>query len=87
MKSWTPDASEYFEAWLGRVRTSVATDPTLDAEDIAQDLRAHVHAELAASPEPVTKGQLERVLDSLGSPTQWSDAVKPPRPQPAVRFY
>jgi hypothetical protein len=87
MKSWTPDASEYFEDWLGRVRTSVATDPTLDAEDITQDLRAHVHAELAAIPEPVTKGQVERVLDSLGNPTQWSDSVKPPPKPPTVRFY
>ena len=87
MKTWTPDASEHFEAWLGRVRLSVASDPTLDAEDIAQDLRAHVHAELAAIPEPVTKGAVERVLDSLGNPTQWSDPAKPPRQPPTVRFY
>jgi hypothetical protein len=87
MRTWTPDASEYFEAWLGRVRTSVATDPRLDAEDIAQDLRAHVHAELAAGPDPVTKVEVERVLDSLGNPTQWNDSVKPPRQAPNVRFY
>ena len=72
MKSWTPDASEHFETWLGRVRTSVAGDPTVDADDVAQDLRAHVHAELQAVPEPVTVGELERVLDSLGTPAQWT---------------
>ena len=85
MKSWTSDASEYFEAWLGRVRLSVASDPSLDAEDITQDLRAHVHAELATTPEPVTRATLQPVLDSLGNPTQWSgvDAPKPP----TVRFY
>ena len=87
MKTWTPDASAYFEAWLGRVRSSVAADPTIDAEEIAQDLRAHVHAELEAMPEPVTKTTLEPVLASLGNPTQWSDGVKPLQPATTVRFY
>ena len=86
MKTWSPDASEHFEAWLGRVRTSVATDPSLDPDDIAEDLRAHVHAELEATPEPVTKSALERVLDSLGNPTQWS-GVDPQVRHPTVRFY
>ena len=78
MKSWTPDASQHFESWLGRVRTSVAGDPMVDAEDVAQDLRAHVHAELEAVPEPVTVGALERVLDNLGTPAQWSVTGKEP---------
>ena len=38
MKTWTPDASEYFESWLGRVRLSVAGDPRVDADDVAADL-------------------------------------------------
>ena len=78
MKTWTPDASEHFESWLGSVRLSVASDPSLDADDITQDLRAHVHAELEAMPEPVTIGALDRVLDSLGNPSQWSETLKPP---------
>jgi hypothetical protein len=86
MKTWTSDASEHFEAWLGRVRLSVAGDPSLDVDDIAQDLRAHVHAELETIPEPVTVGALERVLDSLGNPTQWSDATKPRPETSAARF-
>jgi hypothetical protein len=85
MKTWTPDASQHFEAWLGRVRTSVARDPSLNAEDIAQDLRAHVHAELEAVAEPVTVGALETVLASLGTPPQWGDTVKEARP--TVKFY
>lgn len=83
MKTWTPDASEHFEAWLGRVRLSIAGDPSINADDVAQDLRAHVHAELEAMPEPVSVGALERVLDSLGSPSQWSDAVREPAPNTA----
>lgn len=85
MKTWTPDASQHFETWLGRVRSSVARDPSLNADDIAQDLRAHVHAELEAATEPVTVGALEQVLASLGTPPQWGDTVKDVRP--TVRFY
>jgi hypothetical protein len=87
MKTWNPDASEHFESWLGSVRRSVADDPTINPDDLAQDLRAHVHAELEAAPEPVTKGALDRVLESLGTPTQWSDSVTPPRSPATVRFY
>ena len=86
MKNWTPDAPNHFEAWLGRARLSVAGDPTVDADDIAQDLRAHVHAELEAMPEPVTVGALERVLDSLGNPTQWSETVTPAPDKPGDWF-
>ena len=87
MKSWTPDASQHFESWLGRVRLSVAGDPTIDAEDVAQDLRAHVHAELEAAPEPVTVGDVDRVLASLGTPAQWSVTTKEvPRERFHIRF-
>jgi hypothetical protein len=77
MKSWNPDASERFEVWLGRVRRSVTADPSVDADDITQDLRAHVHAELEALPEPVTVGALDRVLEGLGNPSQWTDTAEP----------
>lgn len=87
MKTWNSDASDLFEAWLGRVRLSIAGDPSLNAEDITQDLRAHVHAELEASPEPVTRGELERVLNGLGNPTQWTDPARGAAAPPKVRFY
>ena len=78
MKSWTPDASEHFEAWLGTVKRSVAADPTLNPDDITQDLRAHVHAELEAAAEPVTVGAVDQVLTSLGNPAQWGDSIRLP---------
>ena len=77
MKSWTPDASAHFETWLGTVRRTVATDPSVNADDIAQDLRAHVHAELEGAPDPVTVDALGRVLDSLGNPAQWGEDARP----------
>ena len=85
MKSWTPDAADFFEAWLGRVRTSVAVDPRVDPDDVAQDLRAHVNAELSSAAEPVTISELSRVLDSLGQPAQWGDAAAPALPAPRAR--
>lgn len=85
MKSWTPDASAFFEAWLGRVRSTMTTDPRVDLEDVTQDLRAHVHAELDGAQEPVTVGELSRVLDSLGQPAQWDAAATAPLPAPRTR--
>jgi hypothetical protein len=87
MKTWTPDASQHFELWLGRVRSSVAGDPSVNPDEVAQDLRAHVHAELEATPEPVTKTELDRVLDSLGNPMQWSEGARAAKPAATVRFY
>ena len=78
MKTWTPDAADHFEIWLGRVRSSVATDPEVDPEDVTQDLRAHVHAALGDTQEPVTVGALAPILDSLGQPAQWSDTMREP---------
>lgn len=74
MKTWTPDASAHFESWLGRVRVSFAGDPSINADDVAEDLRAHVYAELAAVDEPVTVNRLDQVLEGLGNPAQWTDA-------------
>lgn len=87
MKSWTPDASEHFEAWLGTVKRSVAADPTLNPDDIAQDLRAHVHAELEAAPEPVTVGAVDQVLTSLGNPAQWGDSIRQPKDLKATAWF
>jgi hypothetical protein len=86
MRSWTPDASAHFEAWLGTVRQTVATDPSVNAEDVAQDLRAHVHAELEGAPEPVTVDDLGRVLDSLGNPAQWGESTRQPKEAAAGWF-
>ena len=86
MKSWTPDASNHFEAWLGNVKLSMAGDPSVNADDVAQDLRAHVFAELQEAPEPVTVGALERVLASLGHPNEWSDTAKAPTAPPTPWF-
>jgi hypothetical protein len=56
---------------------AVAGNPGVDADDVLQDIQAHVQAELGASGEPITVGALDRVLDGLGSPAQW-DAVDAP---------
>jgi hypothetical protein len=87
MKTWMPDAADHFEAWLGSVKRSVAADPSLNPDDITQDLRAHVHAELEAVPEPVTIGAVDRVLDSLGNPAQWGDTIRQPKEWPPAAWF
>jgi hypothetical protein len=82
-----PDAADHFEAWLGSVKRSVAADPSLNPDDITQDLRAHVHAELEAVPEPVTIGAVDRVLDSLGNPAQWGDTIRQPKEWPPAAWF
>jgi hypothetical protein len=73
MTDWTPEATERFESYKGRVRRAVAGNPTVDPDDVVLDIQAHVHAELGAATGPVTLGALEQVLETLGSPTQWDD--------------
>ena len=75
--NWTPEASARFESYKGRVRLAVAGNPAVDADDVLQDIQAHVQAELGASGEPITIGALDRVLEGLGSPSQWDDAEEP----------
>ena len=87
MKNWTPEASQHFDSWLGRVKRSVAGDPGINPEDVAQDLRAHVHAELASMPEPVTVGALDQVLQGLGNPAQWTDGTAPASPGLRARLH
>ncbi|MEZ5318081.1 MAG: hypothetical protein R2752_11825 [Vicinamibacterales bacterium] len=71
--NWTPEAEQRFESYKGRVRRAVAGNPTVDPDDVVQDIQAHVDAELGAASGPVTLGALEQVLETLGSPTQWDD--------------
>jgi hypothetical protein len=76
--NWTPEASARFESYKGRVRLAVAGNPGVDPDDVLQDIQAHVQAELGASGEPITIGALDRVLDGLGSPSQWDAVDAPP---------
>lgn len=74
MRDWTPDASERLELYMGRVRATVAGAPAVDPDEVLQDIRSHVDAELASSSDPVTVGALDVVLERLGSPAQWGVA-------------
>lgn len=75
MTDWTPDATRHLEHYLKGVRRSLKRRRDVDANDVTDDLRAHVHAELAGSDEPVTLPRLEAVLATLGPPTQWDETA------------
>ena len=67
----TQEAQRELDRYLRRVRVTLQTHRSIDADDVERDVRGHIEAELAESPAPVTEDRLRRVLDRLGSPNQW----------------
>ncbi len=53
------------------LRASLKGCPSINAEDVERDIREHIEHELQQAPQPVSRSELQRVLDRLGSPTQW----------------
>jgi hypothetical protein len=74
------DAWERLNRYLDEMRASMAGSPPGDMADVEQDIRDHIGAELADRSDPVTVGDLERVLQRLGSPRQWAADHVPVRP-------
>jgi hypothetical protein len=74
------DAWERLNRYLDEMRASMAGSPPADMADVEQDIRDHIGAELADRSDPVTVGDLETVLQRLGSPRQWAADHVPVRP-------
>jgi len=68
--SLTPDAESRLDQYLLRVRRSVR-GTSMEPEGIDRDIRAHVEQALEGTSQPVTRPDLDRVLDRLGEPHQW----------------
>lgn len=71
MISLTVEAEQELEAYLHRVRTSLASAPKIDGAEIEAEIRGHVETELAGEDQPVGLTTLRSVLDRLGDPTSW----------------
>jgi hypothetical protein len=67
----TPEAQQRLNEYLTDVRAALAGCPTVDADEIEQDICAHIAAEFPPSFGPVSKLDLEPVLARLGRPEQW----------------
>ena len=73
------EAWERLNQYLEEMRASMAGSAPGDVADIEQDIRDHVGAELAERSAPVSLGELDAVLERLGSPRQWAADHVPPR--------
>jgi hypothetical protein len=74
------DAWERLNRYLDEMRASMAGSTPADMADVEQDIRDHIGAELADRSAPVSVGELETVLQRLGSPRQWAADHVPARP-------
>lgn len=70
----TDRASERVDEYVSRVRRALAPHPDVDADEVADDVRAHVVEALRDRPEPVGEDDVAGVLDRLGSPGRWAPA-------------
>lgn len=67
----TVEARQRVEDYLGQVRASLWGCKTVDADDVARDVREHIEAALHDVPSPVGEADVRGVLARLGSPYQW----------------
>ncbi len=70
MSQWTQKASDAWRQYVQEVRDRLrATQDESDAQEVVDDLRRHVEAELAsAGSQVVTEEELKRVLARIGMP-------------------
>jgi hypothetical protein len=74
MATLTHDAQSNLARYLRQMRAALRGHPSVDPDDIERDVLGHIDAELAGRPEPIDEGDLRRVLDQLGAPSQWVPA-------------
>lgn len=73
--TFTTEARQHLENYLAQMRTSLGEG---DADDVEQDIRDHIEAELAERPSPVSADDLDAVLARLGDPQEWLLAADAP---------
>jgi len=71
MINLTDNARKHLDNYLQQVRTYLKASPTVDADEVEQNIKEHVENELQDSPEPVSFDALDDILKKLGSPQQW----------------
>ncbi len=71
MINLTDNAKKHLDNYLQQVRTCLKDCPTVDADEVEQNIKEHIESELQSSTEPVSLDTLDDVLKRLGSPQQW----------------
>ncbi|MCB9880301.1 MAG: hypothetical protein H6834_00800 [Planctomycetes bacterium] len=69
------NARSLLERYLGRVRDTFGSRDQADheADEITEDVRQHVFDTLATRSEPISAASMQRVLDELGNPHDWTE--------------
>ncbi len=81
MSQWTDAARAELERYFARVRPSL-TASGADADEVIEDLRRHLDAEVqSAKLTVVTEADVQRLLARIGAP---QPAEEPPRPTPVA---
>jgi hypothetical protein len=71
MINLTDNAKKHLDNYLQQVRTCLKDCPTVDADEVEQNIKEHIESELQGSLEPVSFDALDDILKKLGSPQQW----------------
>jgi hypothetical protein len=80
MTELTPTAESRLNAYLNELRRVLSGSPTVDPADVERDVRDHIDAALVGEAQPVGDSALNKVLQTLGSPSQWlSESSRPAR--------
>jgi hypothetical protein len=78
MIEYTDDAAQARDSYLREVRICTGVAPSVDADEVVSDIRAHLDIELAGCDQPVKASDVKAVLERLGSPRQWVDREELP---------
>jgi hypothetical protein len=86
MTELTPTAESRLNAYLNELRRVLSGSPAVDPADVERDVRDHIDAALVGEAQPVGDSALNKVLQTLGSPSQWLFESSRPHHPPVVTF-
>ncbi len=61
------------DRYLESVRDRLKAAPSVDAQEVVEDLRGHIERELAGMEPPICDAAVAQVLQRLGTPEQMVD--------------
>jgi len=77
MTTLSSEARHRLDQYLEEMRASMPASTPTEMAEIEQDIRDHVDADLSNHVAPASKDELERILERLGDPRQWSTDTAP----------
>ena len=75
------NARELLERYIRSLHLSLAAHGNVDAHEVEDDIRAHITDALQNTLEPVRAPAMQRVLDAMGTATDWLACSGEPLPR------